>query len=442
MIKSLQRRFIAIAMFSMALVLALIIAGINIANYVSVNQTLDERLQVLADNGGTFPDSSSSAGSPSSDVSSRYGDILDTEEELSLAPSVRRSISSLTAEAEYDTRYFTVTLHEDGTVYAINTGNISAISTGDASDYAATLYSRGKTAGYVGNYKYCVISILAYNSKGENAETMQMYIFLDCERELGTLHSYILASVGISILGLFLVFVLVVLLSRRALRPAKESYAKQKQFITDASHEIKTPLTIIDANTEIIEMMDGENEWTRSTRNQIRRLTALTEKMVFLTRMDEEGSHHMTMLDFSLSDAITETVGPFLAVAKTHGLTLEMDIEPNISYHGDETAIRQLVSLLLDNAIKYTSEFGTIRVHLQANGRGRRLSVWNTLDEITPGSHDELFDRFYRRDSSRSQEIRGHGIGLSVALAIVQAHKGKITAKSEDGRSIQFTITL
>ncbi len=442
MIKSLQKRFIAIAMFSMAFVLALIIAGINIANYISVNQTLEDRLQVLADNGGTFPDGTTGTDSPSSDAKKRYGDIVDTEEELSLAPSVRRTISSLTAEAEYDTRYFTVTLHEDGTVYAINTGNISAISTGDASDYATELFSRGKTSGYVGNYKYCVISIQAYNSKGENAETMQMYIFLDCERELGTLHSYILASVGISILGLFLVFVLVVLLSRRALRPAKESYAKQKQFITDASHEIKTPLTIIDANTEILEMMDGENEWTQSTRNQIKRLTALTEKMVFLTRMDEEGANHMTMLDFSLSDAITETVEPFLAVARTRDLTLEIDVEPNISYHGDESAIRQLVSLLLDNAIKYASDSGTIRVRLQANGRSKRLTVWNTLDEITPGSHDELFDRFYRRDSSRSQEIKGHGIGLSVALAIVQAHKGRITAKSEDRTSIQFTVVL
>lgn len=435
MIKTLQRKFIAIAMSSMAIVLALIILCINTANYINVDRTLDDRLKILADNKGNFP----------MDFNKEIILSNDKDEEEEAEDHVVESFDShrkLSAEAPYDTRYFTVTLHSDGTVYAVNTGKISAISTTDASEYAISLWEKEEESGYINNYKYCVIPIRSYRvTDGSVKEVMKMYIFLDCERELNTLQSFLFASIGISLLGLLLVFLLVVLFSRRSLKPVAESYAKQKRFITDASHEIKTPLTIIDANTEILEMMEGENEWTQSIRNQITRLTQLTEKMVFLSRMDEENTK-LTMLDFSLSDAIKETAEPFLSVAQTHHRTLTIQVEPNITYHGEEASIRQLISLLLDNAIKYSTEPGEIRLNFYTSGRSKRLTVWNTVDEISPGSQDFLFDRFYRRDASRSQEIKGHGIGLSVALAIVQAHKGKITARSEDGRSILFSVTL
>lgn len=276
--------------------------------------------------------------------------------------------------------------------------------------------------------------------------------------------------------GLAVVFVMIYFFSGKILKPVSESYEKQKRFITDASHEIKTPLTIIDANTEVIEMMEGENEWTISTRKQVARLTSLTEKLVFLSRMDEEATK-LEMLEFSLSDAILDTAEPFKAIARTKGKKLTIDVTDGILYTGDEKTIRQLVSILLDNAMKYsgcssvsfeksninkknlnkTSQTQNdcvtttgdtapeIELTMRPSGKTRIITVWNTVDEtanIKKGRQDMLFERFYRTDTSHNSKTGGFGIGLSAAYAIVKAHKGKITAESKDGRSIKFTIVL
>lgn len=451
MLKTLQRKFIAIAMISVAVVLTLLVCVINVVNFINVNKSANIFLDILSGNRGTFP----------------MEDEMRGESQSGAAHYLYAEHFHIPAEAAYSTRYFTVTLTEDGTIHTINTSKISAVSASEASDYTTGLFEKGKESGFISNYKYRLVELkedepaypperwapaeineqdrAAEGKKQEDKKTddriQYMYIFLDCEQELTTFHNFLLASIAISVGGFLVIFLLVLFFSRRAIRPVAESYAKQKRFITDASHEIKTPLTIIDANTEIIEMMEGENEWTQSIRNQIRRLKELTEKMVFLTRMDEE-NEKFTKLDFSLSDAVLETVEPFQAVARTKNRRLSLKIEPNISYHGNEAAIRQLVSILVDNAMKYSNEPGEIRMELRACGRGRMITVWNTTDGIGKGSHDELFDRFYRRDASRSQKTAGYGIGLSVAQAIVQAHKGRITAKSDDGKSIQFTIII
>lgn len=414
MIKTLQRKFIAIAMFSITIVLTIIIGSINIINYVNVGRTADARLSILADNGGQFPFAPS------------HGPVKD-----SLFPHKK-----ISAETPFETRYFTVTLSSDGTVVSTDTESIAAISDDDAGSYAAVLFQKGKTEGYLDCYKYRAVSCT-----GADGSQTTLYIFLDCERELNTFEAFLFASIGISLAGLLLVFLLVLFFSRLMVKPVAESYEKQKRFITDASHEIKTPLTIIDANTEVLEMEYGESEWTASIRNQISRLTRLTEKLVLLSRMDEE-TPILTMLDFSLSDAIEETSQPFEAVAAAQQKTLICDIEPNITYHGNEAMLRQMLSLLLDNAMKYSTENGTIKLSLHTSGRNHILTVWNTAEDLTPGKLDVLFERFYRPDSSRSQTTGGHGIGLSVVKAIVNAHKGKISAKSADGRSIQFTVQL
>ena len=314
----------------------------------------------------------------------------------------------------------------------VDTGKIAAVSTKEAKKYAASLYKKQHTLGFISCYRYQLVTT------GDNT---RMYIFVNCERELNTFHTFLLASIGISLAGLLLVFLLVVLFSGMLVKPVAESYEKQKRFITDASHEIKTPLTIIDANTEVLEMTGGENQWTKSTRKQIARLTSLTEKLVFLSRMDEE-STQLEMTDFAISDAVIDTAEPFVSYAASRGKTLELDIAPDLTYHGNEGCIRQCVSLLLDNAVKYSTENGKLRLTFHKQGRALALTVWNTTDPIPVGRHDELFERFYRPDSSRNTKTGGHGIGLSVVHAIATAHKGKISAKSEDGNSLTFSILL
>lgn len=500
MLKKLRRKFIAIAMLSVSIVLIAIVGTINIANYISTNEALDARLKLIAGNGGTFPDlleqknmggegnktdsinnGTSTRKEPPSGKTDiqppedmKQADLKDDnlkENDLKENDFKENDLKrhGISPESQFDTRYFTVTINSKGDVENIDTSKIASVSSENAAQYAKKLWKSGKKGdgknGFSESFKYMTV--------GEGGSTM--YIFLSCQRELSTIRTYVLASVGISVFGLAVVFVMIYFFSGKILKPVSESYEKQKRFITDASHEIKTPLTIIDANTEVIEMMEGENEWTSSTRKQVARLTSLTEKLVFLSRMDEEATK-LEMLEFSLSDAILDTAEPFKTVARTKGKKLTIDVTDKILYTGDEKTIRQLVSILLDNAMKYSgcsnasfeksninktnlnkttqtqndcvttiNPAPEIEISLKPSGRNRIITVWNTVDEtanIKKGRQDMLFERFYRTDTSHNSKTGGFGIGLSAAYAIVKAHKGKITAESKDGRSIKFTIVL
>ena len=539
MLKKLRRKFIAIAMLSVSIVLIAIVGTINIANYMSTNEALDARLKLIAGNGGTFPDllepgsmgdegnkndsidvesnkknddetntdtentntniENANTGAESTDTSGSTADdsINKGNSTLKEPPSGRTDVQppedmkqadlkddnlkendlkendlkrhGISPESQFDTRYFTVTINSKGEVENIDTSKIASVSSENAAEYAKKLWKSGKKgdgkSGFAESCKYLTVD--------EDGSTM--YIFLSCQREISTIRAYILASAGISVFGLVVVFIMIYFFSGKILKPVSESYEKQKRFITDASHEIKTPLTIIDANTEVIEMMEGENEWTSSTRKQVARLTSFTEKLVFLSRMDEEATK-LEMLEFSLSDAILDTAEPFKTVARTKGKKLTIDVTDKILYTGDEKTIRQLISILLDNAIKYSGcssasrEKGNINkknldkttqmqndyvttidpapeieLTMRPSGKTRIITVWNTVDEtanIKKGRQDMLFERFYRTDTSHNSKTGGFGIGLSAAYAIVKAHKGKITAESKDGRSIKFTIVL
>lgn len=400
MIRKLRRRFIAIAMASIVTVLAAVLVGINVVNYIDVQTETGEILALLQENNGSFPSSD---------------DLLGT-------------VSPETSESS---RYFTVFYYRMTGRYIVDVSHITAVSSEQAETFAAELIEKQKRDGFVGSYRFTTT---------EYADGV-LYIFLDCSSELSSFRVFLWASVIIGAIGCVVIFFLIWLLSRLAFRPVAESYEKQRQFITDAGHEIKTPLTIIGANCEILEMTEGENEWTRSIRNQVKRLTEMTENLVYLSRM-EENPERMQKVDFSLTDAVTETAEPFVPLAETRGKVLVIEAERGVSYCGDESSVRKAVSILLDNAVKYASEGGTIRIALKTAGQSRIISVENPAEGIAPGRHDEFFDRFYRADSSRNSSTGGHGIGLSIAKAVAEAHGGKIACRSEDGKTVVFTLVL
>lgn len=338
----------------------------------------------------------------------------------------------MTAESPFDTRYFTVSI-AGGQVTDVNTARIAAVGAKRAARIAAGLYSKGWTSGFSGNYRYTVTV--------QGDETT--YVFVDCSRELASFHSFLSASVAISCIGWLAVLAIVAGASGAVIRPMVESYSKQKRFITDASHEIKTPLAVIDAANEVQEIESGESEWTQSIHEQVARLTALTERLVFLARMDE-GSAGFTMTSIDLSEAVDKAAAPFGSVAVSRGKRLATSIASGVRAHADAAAVAQVVELLLDNATRYASEDSVIDLSLRAVSRGQgkgaaELVVSNAVDELPEGDLDRLFDRFYRADVSRSSKTGGSGVGLSVVRAIAEAHGGSASVCGH-GNQITFTV--
>ena len=338
---------------------------------------------------------------------------------------------NINEETPFESRYFNITLSDSGDYVSSNLDNVAAISSDSAINYAKELYSKGSTSGMYNDYMYRSIDV----------DGGKMYIFLDCKRDLSSFRSFLLISILVTVAGEILVFILSAILSKIFLKPVFESYEKQKRFITDASHELKTPVAIIKANVEIVEMEDGESEWTRSIDKQADRLTSLTEKMVFLSRMDE-GTIEREMIDFNASELFEEISESYEPIASKMGKEYNINIEPDITIKGDEENLSRMLSLLIDNAFKYSNDGGNVDVTFHRTKKGKELIVSNSVDEIEVGSHNELFERFYRMDESRNSKTGGFGIGLSVVQAIAQSHKAKISARSLDKHSIEFKVVF
>lgn len=413
MIQKLRVKFITASMLSLALVLLVILGGVNAMSYQKVVRDADRILALLSENRGVFPQQT-----PPDDRGGKPGPI----------PVLGHGISP---ETPFESRFFSVLLNEKGQVLQSDTGQIAAVDDQSAGEMAQAVWSSGNASGFQGDYRY----IRAAEAEGTR------FIFVDCGRSLSNFRTTLIASVLVALAGLLAVFLLLLILSKRIVRPVAESYEKQRRFITDAGHELKTPLTIIGADLDLVEQELEGNEWLQDIRCQVRRLTGLTQDLIFLSRMEEE-TPPIQPIEFPLSDLTEEMAQSFQGLAKAQGKGLVLSIQPMLSYTGDENAIRQLLSILLDNALKYTPDDGEVEIALKKEGRMIRLSVSNTIDRpMEREMLDRLFDRFYRGDQSRSSQTGGYGLGLSIAKGIVLAHRGKIRAESS-GASLSVIVSL
>ncbi|MCD8107441.1 MAG: HAMP domain-containing histidine kinase [Oscillospiraceae bacterium] len=421
MINNLRLKLIGATMLSLIIVLSVVVGVIAYSTYRGIIDDADVVLALLADNNGSFPEKDES---PPSDAPNDIGGGGGGNR-------LKNDILS-SPELEYETRYFTVTYNtRSGSLVSVNTGKIAAVDSSAAVEYAEEALSKNKTKGFLDDYRYLVY-------EGETETTV---VFLDCARNLSTFRTVIIASLGVSLAGLGMVLILLIFLSGRIVKPFWENYEKQRRFITDAGHDLKTPLTVIGADAEVLEMDIGESEWITDIKNQVARLTDMTNSLIALSRMDE-AQPQFTMLDFPLSDVVEEVLEEYRSLAKTHEKNLSGSIQPMISLCGDEKAIRRLLSTLLDNAMKYSDEHGIITLTLEQQRGTIRLTLFNTCPYMPKESLPHLFDRFYRTDESRNSQTGGYGLGLSIAAAIVTAHKGKIAASTTDENSLLITVTL
>lgn len=272
----------------------------------------------------------------------------------------------------------------------------------------------------------------------ESVGVVQIYV--DCLNDLRSIQNFAVNSLLVGGIFLVLVLILVSVFSKRAIRPVVESMEKQKQFITDAGHEIKTPIAIILANTEVIEMCEGESEWTKSIKNQVSRLTELVGSLLMLSKMDET-RQQIEMREVKFGKLIKEISDSFHTMLVQKNQKLELMVDEKLSIYGNEKEIRQLGTILMDNAVKYTPDGGRMRISLKRKEKMAVLDFYNECESLPQGDLNRLFDRFYRADSSRSRESGGYGIGLSVAKAVVKNHKGKISVKAQE-KGILFTVKI
>ena len=419
MISKLRKRVIIYTVVAVALVLVLLMSIINIANYIVRDYRAEEILYYLAENGGDFP------------MHMKHdhmdGDLPSGKEG---GDKPFHSPKDMTEETPFETRFFSLSLKEDGTIKTINTGKIAAVSSSEAAEMANRAAAKGKKIGYDGRYKY-----LIYDDNGE-----EMFIFLDCSRDMVAINSFLEISLLVSTIGLVAIAIVVVLLSPRMIKPIAESYAKQKEFITNAGHELKTPMTVIKSCTEVIEMQSGETKWTEGIKEQVKKLSDLTTHMVALAKMDEGGD--LPMEDVNLSKLVNESLEGFSLEAELQNRVIESNIEDGINVSGNQTLLNELISILADNALKYGAKDKPIKFSLSRNGKKIVLSEENYAEGLSAGKHEEFFDRFYRGDTSHNSETPGSGIGLSMARSIVEAHGGNITAESPDGKRLIITAMI
>lgn len=415
MLGRLRMKFIILSTISLLLLLGIIIVSSNLLTYKELLSNADRILDMIADNGG------------------RPMPLPPPEQHLG-----RRGMSP---ETMYEARFFVAGISAEGRVLFVNTERIAMVDDAQASDYAGQAYRKKGDRGFVGDFRYV-------RFQDNNSDKNDIYvIFLDCGRNLAMFQNSLLTNCAISFLGLLVVFVLMIIFSGKIVQPVSESYEKQKQFISVAGHELKTPVTIIDADVEILAMEIGEeNEWLADIGRQTRRMAALTNDLLTLSRMDGN-REQFTRIDFPVSDVVGETVSSFQTLAHSKKQHIRAQITPMLSCRGDENSVRQLVGILLDNAIKYSRGTGNgscedIVLKLEKKGQNLYLSVTNSSEPVSEEQLRHFFDRFYRTEQSRNSETGGYGLGLSIAKSIVGAHKGRITASAPEPGMVQLAVIL
>lgn len=414
MLKKLQHRFLRIATFALCTIVTVQLLSVNTINILQRDSEVRSILTMISDNGGIFPDN-------------YRNDKSYLEALLNPFQNVH-----ITIETPYSTRYFVVKLTKNQ-ITSVSTDNIASVTDEIAIDYATKILSTEPGFGFIENFRY-------YYSK-DYSTGKSIIVFLDYQKDLEATFRLFSLSLITSIICIIILILPIWKLSKKAMRPVERSIEKQRQFITDAGHELKTPIAIISADADVLELCEGENEWVTSIKNQALRLDGLVKDLVTLSKLEEEPKAPQ-ITTFNLSHAVTETASSFEILAKNNGINMTYNIGKNIMMTANENEIRQLISILSDNAVKYTTENGNINISLNKSGKSIVLSMYNDCENISKEKLEKLFDRFYRADSSRSRETGGYGIGLSIAQVIVSRNGGKIEATSTKHNSITFKITF
>ena len=413
MLKKMRWHFILAAMAAVFIMLAAVVTGINVWNYHTTAKRADQRIQEIFD------------------FEVGKGNMSETDSPEPAPPEIFDRPDDRDPEAPYTTRFFIVRLDESEKVTDVSTDFIASVDKEEAEEFAYSVLNKKRQQGYYKDYRF-----QAFTDDSEN-----IVIFLNSAMELHSARNVLLISCLVGVGCFLIVFLLVLVLSGQAMKPYSRNIERQRRFITDASHEIKTPLTSIGTSVDVIEMEHGQDEWTRNIHRQTEKMSRMVADLVTLSRLDEENPF-LDKVEFSLSDAAWEVAEPFTSLAKAQGKNYSQRIEENLTLCGNPDAARQMISVLLDNALKYSDENGFIRLDVYKDHSKTKIEVYNTCVLEDTKNLSRLFERFYRPDDSRSGRTGGSGIGLSIAQAVAEAYGGKIKVRSKEGKSILFQVII
>ena len=402
MTKTLKRRFIIFTMTAVTSLLIFIVLAINSLNWMMLERQSDAVLETLVDAEGAFQ-------KMEFDRPPQFSPPLDMDR-------MRAS------------RFFIVRSDGSGNIEDVNIDQISAIDEETAKSYARKVLKAEKTSGQVDRYKFAVKQLGSSN----------LILFMDISEQSESFRMVLFASTAIALLCWAVLLVIVIWLSGKVIRPVLAGMEKQKQFITNAGHEMKTPLAIIQSNNDTMALIHGENKYNAHIRNQTKRLNVLMSNLLTLAKLDEEIP--LPTETVNISDVANELVPVYEEEAQARNLSFAVQIEPDIVIRTNKDSFHQMLTILLDNALKYTPDSGCIRLSLTKDGRHIRIIEENTCDPSLEPDPERLFERFYRGDAARTQrkEASGYGIGLSAARAICENFGGTLTAEYSSTDSIRF----
>lgn len=404
MIKKLRIRFIIVSMLSVLFVLTCTIGAINIYNIVTLKQGINYSLDTIVEKGlYDFPPE-------------------EPKEPIDDGP--------LGPEPDFrGENYFVVTFLEDGSIDQYNFHHIFFISEEEGKRIATEIYNSNVESGRIDKLFY----------KRALKDNVTYIACLDAKESLDYFYSFLNSSIVISAISYAVIFVLIFFSSKLVFRVSEESYRKQKEFVTNASHELKTPLTIISTDVDIIEMDEGKTEWTSSIKDQVERLTKMTNQLVTLSKLEEPDISKYPFETISLSLTLNECVDAFAPSFKKSKLELETDIAEDININANKSLLEELLSIFMDNALKYASKDGKVGVVLNKDKKNKvNLLFYNNIDSNTELNVDSLFDRFYRSSNTKKN---GSGIGLSIAKEIINLFHATIKV-NKDNNKITFLITF
>lgn len=401
MISKLRAKLIIVITLILTLAVFGIMAAVNVIEHTSNRTQIEAKIRRIADRDGFLP-ADFSEYDPFGEEQSEFIDCFSLQLDINYA--VRRIVLTRDIEVDQD----------------------------DIVSYANQALSSGQSFGELGHYAYYL----------QSKYYGMILVFMDIRPYQQAQKNLLFSTSLIGLATIFVFFLLAVILAFWLVRPVKTTFEKQKLFISNASHELKTPLAVISANVDVLETEVGENKWLGYIRSEAVRMSELVNELLCLARLDDKSGHPMVMSEFSLTDSFLQTVLPFESKVFEMGKQLTVEAQPDITYKGDESAIKHILTILLDNAVKYSDEHGVIIAKLYTHNSRKVIEVYNTGEGVPKEDLNKIFERFYRRDEARNSKSGGYGLGLAIAKASIEAHNGRIIAQSDYGHWMKFIVTL